>query len=380
MTNSVSARLAFLYFCSMDSATELLVLQYVSFTVTTMMALLLVFTRIHTQHLSRSYEVSRWMLFAALILDALHYQLQIHCGFRAMGDDVGALINILFYSPVLYLISYVTVRMAGIRDKKRTYIYVASFSFLAILTCFMIGWIKYRSLHIQSLLYVTGALFLATQLFFIIYPAAEIRKRRRQFEDETASDINYYNMYMTTGTVLLFTMAVLVPAIIFSTRLLIILGPVFLTVIFFYIVCFVALGFNLANVDEMIEIKEDSIADSSTEKMTPEQIQSVERAMQDFIKGHGYSDQNLNETMTARRLGISKNTFAKYLSEYKGETFRIWLSNIRIEQAKRMLRETNYSNETIAAECGFSSRSWMQQKFKTATGMTPNEWKDLQRK
>lgn len=225
-----------------------------------------------------------------------------------------------------------------------------------------------------------GALFLATQLFFIIYPAAEIRKRRRQFEDETASDINYYNMYMTTGTVLLFTMALLVPAIIFSTRLLIILGPVFLTIIFFYIVCFVALGFNLANVNEMIDNKEDSNADSSTGKMTPEQILSIERALQDFIKGNGYSDQNLNETMAARRLGISKNSFAKYLSEYKGETFRIWLSNIRIEQAKRMLRETNYSNETIAAECGFSSRSWMQQKFKAATGMTPNEWKDLQRK
>lgn len=375
----------------METTSTILGLQYISFTASAIMALLLAFARIHTQRLSRSYESSRWLLFIALSLYVLHYQLQISCGLRAKGDDVGALINIIFYSPAVYIISYVTLRMAGITHKNKLYIILSSLSFLAILSSFIIGWFYYHSLHMPYALYTMGALFLATVLFFIVYPAREIRKRRRQIEDETASDISNYNIYMNTGTFLLFTVAFLLPAIIFSSELLIIIGPVFLIALLFYIFSFIALGFNLNNVTDIIdeetqdskrymtEKEEEAMAPTVLQKkLSQNDIQSIEAAIETFIHDHGYNDQNLTASVVARRIGISKNCFTQYLTECKGETFRVWLSNIRINEAKKMLLNTNYSNETIAIECGFSSRSWMQQKFKATTGMTPSEWKESQ--
>lgn len=374
----------------METTSIILALQYISFTASVIMALLLVFSRIHTQRLSRSYERSRWMLFIAMSLYALHYQLQIHCGLRAKGDDVGALINIIFYSPAVYIISYVTLSMAGISQKNRLYIILSSCSFLAIMTTFILGWLSYHSLHMPNALYTMAGLFMATVVFFIVYPAREIRKRRNQIEAETASDLSNYNMYMTTGTFLLFTVAFLLPAIIFSSKLLIFIGPIFLVAILFYVFSFIALGFNQNQVTEMIDEEPEDSQHSyiwegkdgnigcPQDKIGSNDIRLIETAIAQFVHDHGYNDQNLTASVVARRLGISKGIFTQYLTEQKGQTFRVWLSNIRIEEAKRMLLTTSYNNETISIECGFSSRSWMQQKFKATTGMTPNEWKESQ--
>lgn len=374
----------------METTSTILALQYISLTTSAIMALLLLFARIHTNRLNRSYESSRWLLFIAMSLYVLHYLLQINCGLRAKGDDVGALINMIFYSPAVYIISYVTLRMAGIRQKKKIYILLSSISFMAILTTFLIGWFYYHSLHMPYALYTMGGLFLATVLFFIVYPAREIRNFRRHIEDETASDLNNYNIYMNTGTFLLFTVAILMPAIIFSSKLLIIIGPLFLLALLFYIFSFIALGFNQNHVTEIIDEGSTDMKDfltdadeavkrrSAVAKLSQDEISNIEAAIAQFIHDHGYNDQNLTASVVARRLGISKGIFTQYLTEQKGQTFRVWLSNVRIEEAKRMLLTTSYNNETISIECGFSSRSWMQQKFKATTGMTPNEWKESQ--
>ena len=40
-----------------------------------------------------------------------------------------------------------------------------------------------------------------------------------------------------------------------------------------------------------------------------------------------------------------------------------------------MIREhPDWSNETIARQCGFSDRTYFQRKFKEITGMTPSEY------
>lgn len=368
----------------MNNSELILILQSVSFTSTIMMTMLLVFARFHTETQNRNYELSRWLLVAATSLTAIHYLLQIHFGFRAKGDDVGALFNILFYSPAIYLVSFVTLNMMGIR-KMKVYLTTGATSFLAIITCFLVGWLKYRSLHMPVALYIMSGIFLATVLFFCIYPIREIKKRRRKIEEETAGDIRNYYIYLNTGTFLLCYMTILVPAIIFSSKLLLFIGPLFLTSLFFYVTSFVALGFSLGKFKEIIDEESSSSntpinkyadATKKEQKLTPEEIRIIELALEKFINEHGYRNPELNASIVARRIGVSKQGFIQYLLESKGVTFRVWLSNLRIDQAKRMLLETNYSNETIATECGFSSRSWMQQKFKATTGISPTEWKD----
>ena len=60
-------------------------------------------TRLHVRWINRRYEWSRWMIFAALLFMAVHFFLQMYFGFRATGEDVGAVINVLVYLPCFTL-------------------------------------------------------------------------------------------------------------------------------------------------------------------------------------------------------------------------------------------------------------------------------------
>ena len=49
--------------------------------------------------------------------------------------------------------------------------------------------------------------------------------------------------------------------------------------------------------------------------------------------------------------------------------------SLLIEEAKRqMLNHPEWSNDVIAEQCGFGSRSYFQTVFKKQTGMTPSEF------
>ena len=55
--------------------------------------------------------------------------------------------------------------------------------------------------------------------------------------------------------------------------------------------------------------------------------------------------------------------------------FSKWIAHLRVEEAKQLMTaHPDYSNEAVAKECGFSSRSYFQKVFRDLTGMTPREF------
>lgn len=364
----------------------LLTLQFSSLVLTLMMALLLLFTRIHARNTTRNYEESRWLLFTALILFAVHYALQMKFGFRAQGDDVGAVINILFYTPSIYMISYTVVNLVSRKRYLRLYVISSIVCLVLMAACFLTGLFTYHSLHMPNALYAMGGVFSLNMALLVFYPLREMRRARKQIENETADDLSNFNLYMFTGTLLLLIMAIFIPVIIFSLWALAIIGPLYWLVFYFYIVSFMALGFNISSVGSVIG-DEDASQNQSEEQLPqeqhlePEKIARIEEAIARWRASRGYSLSNLSVLTMANQLGIPKRDLSRYISEELGMTFRVWLSNVRIEEVKNLLlKNDSFSNESIALECGFSSRSWMQEKFKASTGMTPNEWRETQKK
>lgn len=110
--------------------------------------------------------------------------------------------------------------------------------------------------------------------------------------------------------------------------------------------------------------------------MSEERKDMTKALIEGWIKNQGYASSEINSTLLATRLNIPKRQLVQYLREVEGKTFRIWLSDLRLEEAKRLIIEhPEYSTETVAESCGFS-RSHLQVKFKEATGFTTNEWRD----
>ena len=51
------------------------------------------------------------------------------------------------------------------------------------------------------------------------------------------------------------------------------------------------------------------------------------------------------------------------------------MASLRVDEAKRVIIEhPDWTNETVAAHCGFNDRTAFQRKFKEITGMTPADF------
>lgn len=369
----------------LDINSLLLILQSSSLTVTLSLALLLAFSWFHQPDTSREYEQMRWCVIAALLLMTVHYFLQIHFGFRAQGPDVGALINTLFYAPAIYIFSFSFVRLAGRSSYQRRFITVAFISMLLIIGCFFGGYLHYGSLHMPVALYAMGACFFLSILFCFLSSRKEIQRTQRLADEESGQLQVQFNLFLGMASNLLYTASLVMSLSIYFTPLVFIVGTLNLVAMLFFVVSFIALGFNIQGLDQIIsnEMEEENVNASATtgneqpkETLSAEQKDRIQALITEWRQRQGFAISDLNSTTLASRLNVPKRQLIQYLREVEGKTFRIWLSDLRLEEAKRLiLAHPEYTNETIAESCGFS-RSHLQAKFKEATGLTTNDWRN----
>ncbi len=77
----------------------------------------------------------------------------------------------------------------------------------------------------------------------------------------------------------------------------------------------------------------------------------------------------------AKRTGLSTSRFLHLFKEKTGKTFTSYINQIRMENAIRMLLETDYKIIQIAYELSFDKESYFCSLFKKHTGMTPKEYR-----
>ena len=88
-----------------------------------------------------------------------------------------------------------------------------------------------------------------------------------------------------------------------------------------------------------------------------------------------YADQNTTLTTVAQAVALSPNHFSTIFSQECKTTFIEYLTNVRLENAKRLMRETDMKGYDIAYECGFSDPHYFSYIFKKNTGLSPREYK-----
>jgi LacI family transcriptional regulator len=76
---------------------------------------------------------------------------------------------------------------------------------------------------------------------------------------------------------------------------------------------------------------------------------------------------------------MSRRGLHKAFMEHLGRTPGQELQRVRIERAKRLLRESGYKLEVLANMCGYQSANSFCIAFKQATGMSPKQYRDQAR-
>lgn len=362
--------------------------QFACFIISGMLALLLILTRFQIRWPNRRYEVSRWLMCGAMLALTFHFVLQMAFDIRAKSDAIGAVVNILFYAPIEYLISYATFNLICYRSGRKRIGLFCSLSYALIVICFLMGFIGVvpkGSMHVGFWLYLMLAIFTLTVIFCIIVTLREMQHHRKIILDNTAEDMLPFDSFACVSYVSMGICCLALMAGIISRAILLVIAPLVLLSVVVFIVSFVGYGFNIMPLDNMLEqqIEEEAEEEEPAEEeeevdegLTPERIAKIETLLAEWCKNGGFRDSAMNMPMLASMIRIHRKDLSAYFEDYLQSSFRVWLSDIRFQKAQSMLREeTRYSNQTVSIECGFSSHAHLYKVFKAKTGMTPIQWR-----
>ena len=365
----------------MDS---LFLLQFACFIFMLINAFFVALSHLHVRWENKRYERSRWMIVVALIGLAIQYVLQMTFGFRAMHDNLGAVVNILIYTPCFSLISMGIYNIETTRANLRKMILMCSGIYAAIIVVFCVGISLHHSLYIREGLYLMLTLFCVSVFYCIYMIIQEMIRRKNMLETMAATDLLPYVRYSRASVIILWLAVLAMPVAIFSTTLLYIVGPAVLLALLFFNLTFIALGNSYIPTEELLDKEEKKQRYGGAEKEKPllrlseERRNFIQNSLDQWCVDLGYKDCNVNILTLSRTLYISKNELSQFFDQCLHSNFRIWLSEIRLNAAKKMMLEyPDYSNDIISAECGFSCRTHLYRIFKTKEGCSPTEWRDF---
>lgn len=239
-------------------------------------------------------------------------------------------------------------------------------------------------------------------VFYSIYLIRiEMKKRKEILNTMVATDLMPYFRYAHTSFIYLFIASVIIPFAILYTPALYVVGPVILATLLFLTISFVMLGAAYVPTEELLtaeeeeedeekeeeeenddekndnegETDDEEDEERETEKLNRRWLE-IQSSLDQWCDNHGYKDTAVNMPTLSNTLDIPRHELTQFFAEHRNTTFRIWLSEIRLNAAKKMMQDyPEYSNDIISSECGFSSRSYLYKIFKEKEGCTPNLWR-----
>nr|WP_223159453.1 helix-turn-helix domain-containing protein [Vibrio sp. Y2-5] len=90
---------------------------------------------------------------------------------------------------------------------------------------------------------------------------------------------------------------------------------------------------------------------------------------------HKHYSRNIRVMQIADYCKVSRKTLDKKFIDLKGETVHQYLSNLRLDKSKQLLRETSLPVDSIARRCGYLGQNYLNQLYRKCFGYTPFEYR-----
>ncbi len=93
-----------------------------------------------------------------------------------------------------------------------------------------------------------------------------------------------------------------------------------------------------------------------------------------FIQSNYSRDLSLDDVAT--EVGVSGGYLSRLFKQVTGETFKGYLTRIRLQEAKRLLSETGSRVYEIAENVGYNDQHYFSEVFRKETGLSPLEYRN----
>lgn len=126
-----------------------------------------------------------------------------------------------------------------------------------------------------------------------------------------------------------------------------------------------AIAYAKKMISQAIEIRDQNSGNKN---------RSILKNAVDFIDSH-YMDEEISLNTVANVANVSSNHFSALFSQNMGQTFIEYLTTLRMNKAKELLRCTGMRSSEIAGEIGYKDAHYFSYLFKKTQGMTPSDYR-----
>ena len=346
------------------------------------------FAQTPEKKICENYRRSRGRMGIALLLLAANYSVHFFFGIRFKNVNAAILMNLSTYFLCYYLFSSAMITLLDrfYITRKRSWTHI-------------ILWVIFSSLSGVVLLLLPGGAvqnvaLLALAAWLVIYGLVLARRvivayRRavRIFDDTHADDIGAYIEWLSIFTywALIFGVGCGLLTFLPDKYVFIwILSSIpFYSYLFYSYQNYLLFYEQVENAFEQdIQSEEELLTNSgiepeivSEEEVSVSYTEIIEK-VDNWIKTDGYVQQGLTIKELSEILHTNRTYLSAYIKTTYKMTFREWITGLRLEYAKNILKEHPEINiQKLAESSGFLSRSNFIKSFTEKEGCTPAKWK-----
>ena len=323
-----------------------------------------------------SFTRARWMMAAGTGLISVQFLLQHIFGFRQMGVTQAVCCNLVFFTPASLLCSMAIlyVQRQGRIDRQQ---WLSAIGLCALAPIILIGVvlmdgvpIAEESPMLRMAEYVGTVLYVMMQSYIFKHQYTTYKLLQQavdEYYDRSRRDLfGWMGWSMKTMAVLAF----FVPVVIFMQG-----APLVLfSIAYFFAIAYSTISLYSYGISEDITRVEE--ASNLSPSPSPEGEGSINPVVTEAVErwkaSEAYREHNLTLAIVARQMGVPQRQLQEWLRQSEYGKLAGLVTTLRIDEAKRVLKEhPDWSTESVADYCGFSSREYFHRTFRQATGTTP---------
>lgn len=346
------------------------------------------FAKTPEKKIFKNYLRSRQIMGIAMLLLSANYSVHFFFGIRFKNADSSILMNMSTYFLCYSLFSSALIMLLDCFyiTKRRVWTHIILwiiFSTLSGVVVFLVpsGIIQKISLFALAVWLVVFGVVLARRVIIAYRRAIQI------FNETQADDIGAYIEWLSIFTYWAVIFGVGCGLLTFLPDKYVfiwILSSIpFYSYLFYSYQNYLLFYEQVENAFEQdIQSEEELLTNSGTE---PEMVSEEEipvsytgiiEKVDNWIKTDGYVKQGLTIKELSEILHTNRTYLSAYIKTTYKMTFREWITGLRLEYAKNILKEHPEINiQKLAESSGFLSRSNFIKSFTEKEGCTPGKWK-----
>lgn len=343
----------------------------------------MLFARVPERKIFRNFLLSRRIMGTAMLVLSANYLVHFFCSPRLKDVNATILMNLDTYFLCYWLFSSALLTLLNKRYITRTLLlqHLAMWIAFTAMSAAIVIWVpKGNAQHIGIVALATWLVIYGT--FLSVRMLRTYAKAVKMFRDNHSDDIGAYIRWLSIFTIWAIVFGVSCGLLTFLPDRYVFLWV--LSAIPFYVYLFCSYQNYMLEFETVESAIEDDLAMEQYDELNtpansftvPPYLADLERRIKEWIEQEGFCQPGLTLKDLSDQLCTNRTYLSEYINRVHHVNFRDWITDLRIEFAKRRMKECPQQKMfEISESSGFMSLSHFTKIFSEKEGCTPARWR-----